>query len=108
MRETNPTLRRYSTILPSCLSYLSSRPIQASRLSHEAKDEELFSIAQNLSLETLVAEFTVYQVNCFPDLKIRLKLSSLQVSRNKCSFEDIRILYRGAIQMYKACTEISC
>ena len=60
------------SILPGCPNYLSTKPIPASRFSHEAKDEELFSIARNLSLETLDVEGKMYRINCFSDLKEKL------------------------------------
>ena len=64
------------SLLPGCPSYLSCmKTSRASRFSHEAKEEELFIIARNLSLEAQDTEEKMFNVNCFSDLKEKIKSS---------------------------------
>ena len=64
------------SLLPGCPSYLSCmKTSRASRFSHEAKEEELFIIARNLSLEAQDTEEKMFNVNCFSDLQEKINSS---------------------------------
>ena len=77
VKRERPSLRKDAipAILPGCPSYYTKKPVWATRLSLEEKDEELFYIARNLSLEILGTEGIKYKVNYFSDIKDRLDSS---------------------------------
>ena len=61
------------SILPGRPSYLSStKTSRPYRFSHETKEEDLFIIARNLSLETQDKETKKFKVDCFSELKDKL------------------------------------
>ena len=86
VERERPSLRKGAipTILPGCPSYYTKKPVWATRLSLEEKDEELFYIARNLSLEILGTEGIKYKVNYFSDIKDRLDSSypDLEIDRD--------------------------
>ena len=78
INRERPILRKGAipSILPGCPTYLTStKSTRAFRFSHGAKEEELFTIARKLSLETQVAEGNKFQVSSLSDMKDKLPSS---------------------------------